>query len=261
MKKLTLLITIFSTYTFGQIQYPIAPGCKQFTDKVERIQCFNTYTIELLQSFFYLYGNLNAYFRLENLQESVNFRIGTAGDYQFKPSDKNSTLLNKIAADAFYVFNRAQEYNNKKIEPAKTNDGKPAVLAFSIPFKFVNHDDYINDINKKPILFTLQNGDYIVRLDQDFTFNIYNKESELVRTVNSIMEFHFVDVLKPLTLESKNLIVEKKVNGKMVKLEVENLFKNYEADLKISYFEDDKLIKKFDSLSSFLTSEQSKYIY
>ncbi|MBS7333672.1 MAG: hypothetical protein KIG88_08785 [Weeksellaceae bacterium] len=261
MKKLTLLLALFSTITFGQIQYPIAPGCEQFSEKVDRIRCFNTYTTDLLKGYFHLYSNVNVYFRLRSFQETVKFQIGTNGEYRFKALDTQSVLLNKVAADVFYAFNRIQEHTNKKIVPAKSSDGRPAILSFNLPFKFTNEQDYVNDVDKKPILFTLQNGEYIVRLDQDFTFNIYNNDNELVRTVNSIMEFHFVDVLKPLTLESKNLIVEKKENGKMIKLEVENLFKNYEADLKISYFEDDKLVKEFDSLSNFLKSEQSKYIY
>ena len=261
MKKLTLLITFFTTITFGQIQYPLAPGCEQFSEKAERIQCFNTYTVELLQSYFYLYRNLNNYSRLGSVQESVNFRIGIAGEYQYKSSDKQSVLVNNLATSIFDFFNKIQDYTKKKIVPAKSQDGKPAILAFNLPLKYLNEELLVNDIEKKPILFTLQNGDYIVRLDKDFTFNIYNKDKELVRTVNSIMEFYLVDVLKPLTLESKNLIVEKNVNGKKVKLEVENLFKNYKADLKISYFEDDKLIKEFDSMEKFLKSEQSIYIY
>lgn len=234
---------------------------KNLNKKNERISCFNSYTTELLQLYFYLYGNIKNYFRLRSIQESVTFQIGINGEFRFKPLEKQSALLNKIAADVFYSFNRTNKYLKENIIPAKSSDGSPAILTFNLPIKFNTDDNYINDIDKKPILFTLEDGEYTVRLDEDFTFHIYNKENELVRIVNSIMEFYYVDVLRPLTLETKHLIVEKDVSGKSIKLEVENLFKNYEADLKISYFEDDNWIKEFNSMEKFLKSDQSQYIY
>ncbi|HEY4539612.1 MAG TPA: hypothetical protein VIG94_06350 [Faecalibacter sp.] len=260
MKKLVLLFLLLNSVTFGQIQYPIAPGCEHFQEKIERIKCFNAYTADLLKTYFYVNSNVYQYFRLPSLNEKVNFQVGTSGEFRFKPHEGNSLLMNHLASDVFYFFNRIQELSNRKIIPAKTGDGRPAILSFNIPINLPQNKNFKYDNNKNPILFTVPNGNYVVRLGEDYSFHIY-KLHELISTVYSIKDFYDHEILKPLTENVKNLIVEKKVKGKIIKLEVENLFKNQQGEIKISYFENEKLIKEFSNMEDFLTSSYSNHIY
>lgn len=261
MKKLTLLLGLISALTFAQSQLPIAPGCEQYNDKKDQINCFNRYTTQLLETYFHLSSNLYQYFRWPSMNEKITFQLGTEGDFRFKPQEQNSAIMNHVASDVFNFFNRAQEFSNRRVVPAKTKEGKPAVLNFMLPINVLQKEDHVkSDVNKNPILFSIPHKNYMVRLGSDYSFNIYHK-NELISTVYSIKDFYDHEILKPLTENSKNLIVEKEINGLRIKLEVENLFKKYQGDLKISYFENDNLIKEYLTMKDFLNSSHSNYIY
>lgn len=261
MKKLTLLLSFITVTTFGQFQYPIAPGCEKLTQKNELLQCFNTYTTELITIFLQLSNNINLYFRIQDFQEIVNFKLGIQGQYIYKITDSNSEVINKIAPDIFNFINNYQKESNQFVIPTKSNDGRPVILSFNLPLNFIQKVKFKTDVDKHPILFTINNGEYLVRLGKNITFMIYNKNNEPVRIINSIKDLYSDELLRPLILEKKNTIVEKNINGKKIKLEVYNLFKNQSEPFKISYFENDKLIKEFSSMDKFLNSNYSEYIY
>ena len=102
---------------------------------------------------------------------------------------------------------------------------------------------------------------YIIKQDSAYNFIIYNQKGELIYKTNRLVDFYSNPILKELMISDKNLITEQEVDGRKIKLEVFNLFKNQQDEFKILYFEDDKVIQEFNNMDAFLNSEYSKYIY
>ena len=250
---------MLSTMTKAQYEVPIAPGCEVFESKKEKITCFGQFNIKMIKSYYNVRQNLDIYFRLLPISESANFVINTEGKYVYKANEKNTILFNKLATDVFDFINVYLDQKSTPIIPAKTFDGKPANLAFNTPLTFQFNEKLKSDVDQSPILFST--NDLIVRLGKDYTFKVYNQQNELLRQLNSVNEFYTDPDLAEITRKIKNTIVEKAINGKTIKLEVENIFQNQLKALKINYYENQVLKKEFDSMDKFLKSEYSKYIY
>lgn len=261
MKKLTLVFSLFATISFGQNKFeaPIAPGCEKFEMIKDRLDCFTTFNNKMIVSYYNVRQNLDIYFRLLPISEKANFQIDTSGKYVFKPKENNSVLFNKLGDDVFDFINSFLDTTSMQIIPAKSLDGKPAVLNFNIPITFQFNEKLKTDIDKSPILFSTK--DLIVRLAKDYTFKIYDQQGKFLRELNSVKEIYNDKDLNHLTRASKNTIVEKSINGKTIKLEVQNVFQNQLKALKINYYENQVLKKEFDSMEKFLKSDYSKYIY
>lgn len=261
MKKLALLFTMFAAIAFGQNKYeaPVAPGCDEFEMTNERLKCFNEFNIKLIESYFKVRQNLDIYLRLIPISEKANFQINTEGKYVFKSKESNSVLFIKIANDVFDFINAYLEEQTRHIIPAKSPDGKPAVLNFNMPITFQLNEQLKSDVEKSPILFSTP--DLIVRLGKDYTFKVYDQQGQLLRELNSVSDIYTDSELSHLTRAVKNTIVEKNVQGKTIKLEVEHVFQNQRKALKINYYENGILKKEIDSMDKFLKSEYSKYIY
>ena len=265
MKKLLLLLPLLSlNFLKAQLSpmMPIYPGCEQFDTKQELVKCFNNHVKEITNSYYHLNQNLLAYFQYPFINGKVTFMLDTKGEFEYKNDAERSKEFNLMANDFFVFYNSYLKINNIVITPAKSGDGRPAKLAFNMP---INFDRPINQTLKgdeEIIRFTINmDQQYVVKQDADYNFTIYNQQGEMVFKTNTMLDFFRHPILKQLIDSDQNLITEQEVNGKKIKIEVFNLFRNQSNELKILYFEDNKMIKEFNNMDVFLNSEFAKYVF
>ena len=259
MKKLILLLSFFSTIVNAQYKLPVAPGCEESDNKAYLITCFNKFTKDLSEKYFHLRMNLDEFFRLSNLIENAYFQINTEGKYVYKPKSENSILFNKLASDFFDFNNKYLQDNVLEITPVRLEDGKKANIGFNMPLNFVLNENLKTDVHKSPIIFSENN--FIVRLEKDYVFKIYDQNNQLVETYTEVQDLLSDARINSITTVPKNLIVQKSEKGKVIKIEIENLFVNVNKKFKIIYSENDVVIKEFKNMKDFINSKYSSYIY
>ncbi len=264
MKKLLLLLSFISAnFLLAQATFtmPIYPGCEKLETKQELVKCLNENLKSITNSYYHTNQNLLAYLQYPFINGKVDFMINTNGEFEYKNNPERSKEFNLMANDFFAFYNSYLKTNNLVITPAKSNDGRPAKLAFNMP---INFDRPINQTLKgdqQIIRFTLNlDQQYVVKQDADYNFIAYNQQGEMVFKTNTMLDFFRHPIFKRLNESDQNLITEQVINGKKIKLEVFNLFRNQLNEFKILYFEDDKLMKEFDDMDVFLNSEYAKYV-
>ena len=263
MKKLTLLITLLSTISFGQNkrQLPVFPGCEEQTHAKALLDCFNSKIIDFTKTYFSSNQNLLNYLQYPGMDNNIYFRLNKEGELIHKPTKEETAVFNLMSNDLIEMYAMYLSHQNMIIIPGKNEEGESVALNFNLPIKYSKIGQSFNS-KKEVIRFTVKTDQkYVIKQNSSFDFIVYDEVGNKVSTTNSINKFYSLPIFSEVVKNNKNLITEKEVNGKKVKLEVENVFKNQQEKFKISYYENEVLLKEFNTMDKFLKSEQSKYIY
>lgn len=262
MKKIIavfLLSSILFAQTSKLYKTVVFPGCEKYQTNEELIGCFNQTTKLLIESYFKSNQNLFEYFQTPDFNEKASFQINTSGEYVFHPNESNSELFSFIVKDVFRVMNVYLKNNNQFIKPVELPDGSTAALNFNLPIVFKSSNK-ISVLDKNPIRFTLNsNQKFTVRQTKDFKFMVYNEKDELIETLNSLVEL----VSNPLIIgeNENNLVVDKEVNGKQIKIIIAHLFRNVRSNFLVRVYENNVKIAEYKKMGDFAKSKYAKYIY
>ena len=126
MKFYTIIICIFSTFTYSQSTYtmPIYPSCEESLDNNELKNCFNEKISSVFKNGFD--RNLIEQFKILNFKEiEVYFSINTDGKIiDLKLPNNSNRFINS------YFINKIKDINeNINIIPAKINDVPTKILS------------------------------------------------------------------------------------------------------------------------------------
>ena len=146
MKKILLLIIFLilgNPLLYGQsaAKFLVFPGCEKFESKGNQklIDCYGNkfnklFTEEVekvLREHHLAISNVN-------INAKIKYEINSEGEYQnlmIEGTDAEKAILNQT----FYNYVIRLKNEGKKIIPAKSKLGEPALLRFNIPFKILNH--------------------------------------------------------------------------------------------------------------------------
>lgn len=265
-KKLTLLPIVLASVVFGQTKpkiakVPVFPGCEQYNKNQDLVSCFSSGAKGFTKTYFLLYKNLLDYFQFPSIDDQVYFHVSSEGRLEFKLNKNSTNAFNLMAKDYISIFNLYLLEHNLKIQPAKLENGESTFAKFNLPVVFYKKVKNLKE-GIEQIRFTVNlDEQYVIKEDSNYQFTLYDEKGEVINRVNSIYEFYQTPIFKEVVKTDQNLITEQEVDGKKIKLEVFNLFKNQQNEFKILYFEDDKVIKEFNNMDAFLSSKYSKYIY
>jgi len=243
----------------GKPQLPKFPGCETKTTPNELVNCFNSYFKSFTNTYFLSYNNLLDYLQYPTMDNVIFFKLNEEGKFVYQPNDKETKVFNLMGNDFITMYNSYLAYQKLEVAPGKNEEGKNVAINFNMPILF-NRD--IKVLKEETLRFTINlDQQYLVKETTDYSYKIYNQKGELIDVVSGFSSFYTHPILKELVKSTDNLITEQVVDGNKIKLVVYNLFKNQQDKIKISYFENDKLKKEFNSMDKFLNSDYSKYIY
>ncbi|MBS7333673.1 MAG: hypothetical protein KIG88_08790 [Weeksellaceae bacterium] len=263
MKKLTLLISLVTTIAFAQNkrELPIFPGCENHKNPKALLDCFNSNLANFTKNYFISNQNILNYFQYPGMSNKINFRLNEEGKFKHKQTKEESLVFNLMSKDLIEMYNLFLAHQNKIIIPAKNEEGKSVGLNFSLPVKYSKVGQTFN-ATKEVIRFTIVTDQkYLIKQNSKYEFVVYNEKGNVVSSTNSMTDFYSLPIFSEVVKKEINLITEKDVDGKKIKLEIENLFRNQKEKFSITYYENGNLIKEFNTMDKFLKSDQSKYIY